>query len=357
MQSNMHWLVVSFAVLPTTSSSVVQDVVNVSVDCNVVFRKSVGNPDLRINSNKSAFDAFNIMSPFVFHNNITNKWQMLYAGGPQTTPAYLNYQLGMAEASTVDGPWTRYGKPLLPLGVEDNFHCTPTLLRGVNNEILIEDGRYHMIFCGNRQDDIYHATSSDGKHWEKDPVGTIFRGYSPSILRINGTLWLYSIAKPNVTGKVPSWRVSLARGSNWTTLKLVERDLIVSNTQPWEDGMMFYPNVIFEDTKTKYGWTISWSAYSNHTFLNLPAGVDYTAIGLAHSSNGLNWTKCASNPILRPDKNSSYDSVYVGCPNLIIPSNLPSTDNEPQSRLYFSSRIDHLHKYYAIAHAESVSVT
>ena len=49
-------------------------------------------------------------------------------------------------------------------------------------------------------------------------------------------LWLFSILKP--AGKL--WEVSLAKGRDWGSLQTV-RTVLVSNTQPWEDGNMFYP--------------------------------------------------------------------------------------------------------------------
>ena len=66
---------------------------------------------------------------------------MYYAGGPASgMPGYYRYQLGLATAANPAGPWTKHGEPLLPLGESDNFHTTPTLLRGENNEVLWEDG-------------------------------------------------------------------------------------------------------------------------------------------------------------------------------------------------------------------------
>jgi hypothetical protein len=69
------------------------------------------------------------------------------------------------------------------------------------------------------------------------PIGT--HRYAPNVLRINGTLWLYTIAKPS-DGR--PWEVTLARGASWDSLRVV-RTVLTSNTQPWEDGSLFYPYV------------------------------------------------------------------------------------------------------------------
>jgi hypothetical protein len=117
--------------------------------------------------------------------------------------------------------------PLLPLGTEDNFHTTPTLLRGPNNAVVREDGLLQMLYCGNRNDSIYRATSVDGIAWVKNG-SAVWKGYSPAVLRVNNELWLYSVAKPTTNNR--PWEVVLARGSDWNHLKLTGT-VLVSNTQ------------------------------------------------------------------------------------------------------------------------------
>ena len=137
-------------------------------------------------------------------------------------------KLDAATAPSAEGPWTKHGEPLMQLGAIDNFHATPTLLRGENNEVIKEDGLYMMLFTGNRNDSIYRATSVDGIAWHKNST-VLFVGYAPNVLRgPDGQLWLYSIEKP--VGKL--WEISLAKGLDWDSFKKVQT-VLVSNTQPW----------------------------------------------------------------------------------------------------------------------------
>lgn len=170
--------------------------------------------------------------------------------------------------------------------------------------------------------------------WTKNTT-SIYTGYAPNVLRINGTLWLFSIAKP----ATKPWEVTVAHGTTWDNLRHVGT-VLQSNTQPWEQGDMFYPYAVYEGATA--GWTMAWSAYSNKSVVKTAWGGQVTAIGLAHSPNGLNWTKCSSNPILTPRAGSTFDSVYVGSPCLL-------TTVPPM--LYYGSRIDQSHKYFALAHA------
>ena len=317
------------------------------VTCSARFDKfpsaAAPHADLIINNDSKAFDSYNLMSPFVAQMD-TGVWHMYYGAGPATDPKYLRYQLGLATAPTVDGPWTRHGKPILDLGLVDNFETTPSLLRDENNAALRDNGLLHMVFPGNRNQTMYHATSHDGVAWEMDPT-PIFRGYAPSVLRVNSLLHMYYI---NTWQTAPAlWRVELATGRDWRSLKFAGVVLHAS-TQPWERGNLFYPYIVYNKQAAK-PWMLWWSSYANRTTCLLPSHGPYiTAIGVAFGHDGLNFEKCPSNPLLVPTNASVYDSVYVGSPCLVT-ANASGTPIGP--RLYYAGRVDHDHKYYSLAHA------
>lgn len=256
------------------------------LQCGVMLVKS-GTPDLESSSESStAFDSFDVLTPFVAP--IGDYWYLYYAGGPRSGVnascdpyGYCWDQIGVAMSASPAGPWIRYGPPLMPLGTEDNFHCCPSLLRGENNVILWEDGKLHLIFNGNRKDDIYLATSRNGVDWEKE-LEPIHRGYSPDILRVNGLLWLFSISKERTP-----WFVTLAVGPTWRTLR-DQGPVLEAQTQPWEAGSLFYPFVMRGDQ-----WTLTYSSYGHREVLGMPPGnVTVTAIGMAYSDDGRRWQKC-----------------------------------------------------------------
>ncbi len=61
---------------------------------------------------------------------------------------------------------------------------------------------------------------------------------------------------------------------------------------------------------------------------------------VARSEDGIHWEKDGG-PILSPDPGSSYDSLY--CSNASV---IPEPDG--RDKLYYASRIDMDHRYYAI---------
>lgn len=130
--------------------------------------RSPKNPMLTI-GNMGDFDSQNIMSPAIAKDG--DSYLMFYAGGPSgplTKADFVRYQLGLALSG--DGyKWTKRGKPLLPLGKRDNFHCTPALLRTLAGDLYKSGGLWHLVFCGNRADDvvtnIYNGLNDNGCLW------------------------------------------------------------------------------------------------------------------------------------------------------------------------------------------------
>ena len=84
-------------------------------------------------------------------------------------------------------------------------------------------------------------------------------------------------------------------------------------------------------------WTMLWSAYTRQASCGYPPSAPtITAIGVAHSADGANWTKCESNPRLCPQPRSSFASAYVGSPSLVTagasgqPLGQPTSSITPQ---------------------------
>ncbi len=287
--------------------------------------KSAKNPLLSLSS--KSFDSENIFAPAVI--KYKGRYYLYYAGGPsgpRTNEELVNYQLGMATSD--DGEtFTKTGTPLLPLGKRDNFHATPALLRNEEGDLLLDDdGTWHIVYCGNRADDIEHATSCDGIHWKKDPRNPIYRGaYAPSLLKTNGEYWMYYIHKP----KNRPWEIHLATGPDLYSLKPHPKNPVVAKSQEWEYGHLVYPYV-FRDRGT---WTMYYAGYWK--------SMQHTAIGTATSGDGIDWDKSPKNPVLTPTEDSLYDSVYTSSQSVI-------RDGEIY-RMYYAGRVDNIHKYFSIS--------
>ena len=294
--------------------------------------KSSKNPMLTLGP-REAFDSQNILSPAIVKDG--GKYLLFYSGGPsgpKNGGELVRYQIGLAVSD--DGEtWTKTGKPLLPLGERDNFHVTPALLRNEAGHLLKSGGLWHMVYCGNREDDIEHATSRDGLNWEKDPRNPVYKSaYAPNLVEVDGELRMYYIHKPkSVDGKVP-WEVHLATGRDFHSLKAHPSNPVLRISQPWEKGALFYPYVLRDNRK----WVMFYAAY----WKSQSSGKDMTAIGVATSTDGMQWTKNPANPVLTPTPGSSYDSTYTSSQSVIRDGSL--------WRLYYAGRIDMIHKYFAI---------
>lgn len=300
------------------------------------WTKSPKNPMLSLGK-AGDFDSQNIFAPFVTKDG--DKYFMFYAGGPagpETGEELVRYQIGLA-LSDEGETWTKTGKPLLPLGERDNFHATPSLLRDERGSLLKIDGVWHMVYCGNRADDVEHATSRDGLTWEKDPRSPIFKSaYSPNLVQVGNELRMYYISKPKKRdGKAVPWEVHLATGADLHSLKPHSANPMITVSQPWEKGALFYPYVLREDDT----WVMFYGAY----WQSPPSGKGSTAMGMATSRDGIAWTKNPANPILTPTMGSAYDSLYTSSESVIRDGDI--------YRLYYGGRVDMIHKYFSIGMA------
>lgn len=298
-----------------------------------VWVKHPNNPMLSLGK-AGEFDHHNIFGPSVVKDG--GKYFLFYCGGPsgpKTGEELVRYQLGLALSD--DGvQWTKQPKPLLELGERDDFHCAPTLLRSPEGELFKQDGLWHLLYNSNRPDDVDHATSRDGLTWEKDPLNPIFkRAYAPNVVQVGDELRLYYISKPaRKDGQAVPWQVHLATGKDFSSLKDHPGNPILVVSQPWEKGALFYPYVLREG-KT---WVMFYASY----WQDLSFREQRTAIGMATSPDGVRWTKSDRNPVLTPTPGSTFDSRYTSSQSVI-------RDGDGY-KLYYGSRIDMIHKYFAI---------
>lgn len=298
-----------------------------------VWVKHPNNPMLSLGKDAD-FDRHNIFAPSVVKDG--GKYWMFYAGGPSGPKSgedFVRYQLGLALSD--DGVrWSKQPKPLLELGERDDFHCVPTLLRTPEGELFKRDGIWHLLYNSNRPDDVDHATSRDGLTWVKDPGNPIFqRAYAPNVLQVGNEVRLYYISKPpRKDGKAVPWQVHLATGKDFDSLKDHPGNPILVLSQPWEKGALFYPYVL-QEGKT---WVMFYASYwQDPSFRE-----QRTAIGMATSPDGIQWTKFGENPVLTPTSDSPFDSRYTS-------SQCVLKDGDGY-KLYYGSRIDMIHKYFAI---------
>jgi hypothetical protein len=160
--------------------------------------------------------------------------------------------------------------------------------------------------------------------------------YAPNLVQRPGEIRMYYVHKPPPrNGRRQPWDIHLATGPDFSSLKPHDANPLLRVSQPWEQRALFYPYVLREAET----WVMFYAAYWKR-----PAGMPTsTAIGMATSRDGFNWTKHDANPILTPTAGSAYDSRYNSSQAVI-------RDGDGY-KMFFASRIDMLHKYYAIGMA------
>jgi predicted GH43/DUF377 family glycosyl hydrolase len=160
----------------------------------------------------------------------------------------------------------------------------------------------------------YHiglATSHNGRDWviRDEPVIPFgssgawddFNHQFPQLLQVDGVLYLYYAGAPG--SGWTAFKIGLARSfDGGVTWEKYASNPILDNNIAWENSQIFAPVVLYdrEETDATRRWKM-W--YGGSSFGQ--------GIGYAYSSDGLTWTKYASNPVLSLGAGGQWDDVYV----------------------------------------------
>ena len=205
-------------------------------------------------------------------------------------------------------------------GLWDKYSGNPVLSK--SNEI-----------SGDRVDwDYFCAYSSDGTNWTKyennpvlepspggwDYVGleTVSILLDPEAPKTERYKMWYDAVDTVVNRQETDYRSNIGYAKsnnckNW--VKHADNPVLsTGNWGEWDASVIQDPFVMKID-KTYYMWH-SW-------FPEWIEGTDLTgvySIGLAYSSDGINWIKSENNPVLRKGSNGRWDDVLVGFPSIIL---------------------------------------
>lgn len=139
---------------------------------------------------------------------------------------------------------------------------------------------------------------------------------SPCVINVNGTLKMYyatSYPDPNYPPGNPENRGSIGKiqyaystngGVTWT--KHPTPVLDIAPEGEWDSYFLDTPQVLWDGTTYRM-----WYFGDND---NLSTGGSF---GLATSTDGINWTKNASNPVLTPGTGSAWDNLFIESPAVI----------------------------------------
>lgn len=243
-----------------------------------------------------AFDDTHLFAPCVVEEK--GVFSMYYCGS-QKDVANRVFQMGLA--TSTDGlHFEKHPEPVFDFGDGRHSILTPTLLRSTNGTVMREEGKLRLWFAStdfaanDGVHTLHESTSEDGIHWSA-PSSAQFEGiYAPTILKEGGVyrMWYSDVsAEP--------WIVRHAKSLDGKTWEQTPLPCVVID-QPWEKGRLFYPAVIKHDGQFVMWYGSYWTARDNTT-----------AIGVATSADGLNWTKSTINPVFTPDESRTWESHYT----------------------------------------------
>lgn len=173
--------------------------------------------------------------------------------------------------------------------------------------VMVENDTCKMWYVG-LKDGVYsvgYAASADGIHWEKYPGNPVLSPGPPSTFD-QGGIWGGTVLRDGPEYKMyysgsPSGLESIGLatsedGTTWT--KRPAPILVPGAPGSWEEDGVHAPCV----RKEAEGRYLMW-----YTGIKQPTA----AIGLATSADGITWTKHPGNPILIPDSAQAWDSYIV----------------------------------------------
>jgi predicted GH43/DUF377 family glycosyl hydrolase len=228
------------------------------------------------------------------------KYKMWYMGVFSGATSYAYY------AESVDGKnWVhpQLQPVMLPTpGSWDSRGVAP-------GAVIKDDSVYRMFYSGwdfSGYEQIGMAISFDGKNWTKDSLPIIQPPPGHSIIAVNSAI--------KVNNKYYLYYGSLDYSN------LYKMNVAISlNLESWEiySGIL-YPNQQWEGSKPGYPAVI----YANNNFRMVYQNANFTAFGEAFSTNGYDWVKNTSNPIITVNQVHNHWCSQIGYPFVFKQNNV-----------------------------------
>ncbi|MBK7630156.1 MAG: hypothetical protein IPJ23_05555 [Ignavibacteriales bacterium] len=279
----------------------------------VNWTKYVGNPLGLINGASGSWNR-NVCEASVLFNADSSRFEMWFSGtaGNPVFPYRIGY------AKSIDGiSWDLHPDPVLTptSGTWDQYNVQyPFVIR--------ENGQYKMWYSSSLQPDynqckIGYATSLDGIEWTKDTLhNPIFEsGTDPweaggvmacYVMPVSGgyKIWYTGFTTALANGNLYIGYATSEDGISWQRDTINNPVLEPGVAGGWEGKWVWYPEVLLIDEIYYMGY-----AGSNIGFW---ARID---VGLATSSDGIEWTKHQQNPVLSPSS-GMWDWPKVECSSI-----------------------------------------
>jgi len=225
------------------------------------------------------------------------------------TPLLISIQSDTAQgAAASPTKWIRYaGNPVLSQGAGGSWESACI----ASHSVINDSGTFKMWYGGSTkaymEEKVGYATSPDGKSWTKHASNPVL-GFGPSGSWDSSQLSLPMVIKDGATYKMwyagyngTYWRIGYATSADgvaWT--KYAQNPVMdVGVANSWDSKMVMPDTVRYEDGE--YRMWYQGNDGSRWRF------------GYANSTDGINWTRYASNPIIQPGAGANdWDKSEVG---------------------------------------------
>ena len=235
-------------------------------------------------------------------------------------------------ATSPDGTnWTKHpGNPVFTTGPDGSWDDVQVKI----GSIIAKDSIYHLWYSGNDGTTvgpnlwvwwIGYATSSDsGITWTKHPQLVLSPGsagewdesalYVPWVIFESDTfkMW-YGAGSASLNRSAIGYAWSLD-GISWTKYNdpnttnppYLESDPVMMPEEGWDDKWNYYPCVMHNNGQFQMWYT------------GISSSTNIKAIGYATSTDGINWNKDTTNPIMEIGPPGSWDHGEVFSPKVIL---------------------------------------
>jgi len=249
------------------------------------------------------WDDVHVSHPSVFFDG--SEYHMWYTGDNGS-------QRGIGYAKSADGKiWEEYpGNPVLTDGIGDVWDGEL-----VSQPCVRHDGtQYRMWYagCDGSSMRIGYATSSDGITWAKHASNPVIdlstwdaAGVSNPTVLYNGTqyqMWYTGYDGGNM-------RIGYATSDDGIVWIKPLSEPVIDLEDSWDSEGCSSPTVVLTDEPLgRQTYRMWYSGYDGNSM----------RIGYATSSDGINWTKHASNPVFDLGDDGSSDSLGVSSPAVVF---------------------------------------
>jgi hypothetical protein len=279
-----------------------------------------GNPAI-VTGEKGSWDDRVLESGDCFKDGDTYYW---YHHAHKETDPDAGYQIGVATATDPLGPWTKYsGNPILEVSDnewETQYVATPMIVKEGNTYYMFYNGSdydWHLSIC------LATATNPLGP-WEKYAGNPMIDhrkfGFVGSVVKVNGTCYLYSVPPDEVQPDYGRMYVATANAPEgpWT---LIEKPVLSEGPKgSWDEG----------------GFSEAEVLHHNEMFHVFYGGSEFNrhrekvreSIGYAYSTDGYHFTKYEGNPVI----------PYQNVPNCSAMAEVHAVIEYPRIYIYHTLR-------------------